>query len=352
MSTVFQVLSPGFLTTVQDKGRFGYRSIGMPVAGALDQYSYRVANLLVGNDQDAACLEITFLGPTLRALDSAVIALTGGAFQATLNEQPLPQWQAVEVKENDIITISEAKVGARGYLAVAGGFDVPMVMGSRSTYIRGKIGGFQGRPFQAGDELEVGLPLREPRHYIGKFIPSEYIPKYNASGIVTLRVIMGPQENCFSQKGLQDFLMSTYTVTSESDRMGCRLGGTSVEHLSKDHAQIISDGIPLGAVQIPGDGMPIIMLADAQTTGGYPKIATVCTVDLPLVSQCKPGDEVHFLEITRDEAISLLKEQEDKLYELQLILDSDISSTAKHFRVMVENRYYDVWVEEPERRNS
>lgn len=352
MSTVFQVLSPGFLTTVQDKGRFGYRSIGMPVAGALDQYSYRVANLLVGNDQDAACLEITFLGPTLRALDSAVIALTGGAFQATLNGKPLPQWQAVEVKKNDIITVSEAVAGFRGYLAVAGGFDVPFVMGSRSTYLRGKIGGLEGRPLQAGDELEVGLPLREPRHYIGKFIPSEYIPKYNASGIVTLRVIMGPQENCFSQKGLQDFLMSTYTVTSESDRMGCRLGGTSVEHLSKDHAQIISDGIPPGAVQIPGDGMPIIMLADAQTTGGYPKIATVCTVDLPLVSQCKPGDEVHFLEITRDEAISLLKEQEDKLYELQLILDSDISSTAKHFRVMVENRYYDVWVEEPERRNS
>jgi len=346
MPTFFEVVSPGFLTTVQDSGRFGYRSIGMPVTGALDQYSYRVANLLVGNDENAACLEITLLGPTFEVHGSAVIALNGALFQATLNEQPLPQWQAVEVKENDIITISEAKVGARGYLAVAGGFDVPMVMGSRSTYIRGEIGGFQGRPLQRGDKLEIGSPSKEPLQYVGKLIPSEYIPRYDASGIVTLRVIMGPQEHCFSQKGLQDFLMSTYTVTSESDRMGCRLEGTSVEHLSKGHAQIISDGIPLGAVQIPGDGMPIVMLADGQTTGGYPKIATVCTVDLPLVSQCKPGDKVHFLEITQDEAISLLKEQEDKLHKLQLMLTPDASSTARHFRVMVESRYFDVWVEE------
>jgi len=346
MPTVFEVLSPGFLTTVQDEGRFGHRSIGMPIAGALDQYSYRVANLLVGNDRNAACLEITFLGPTLKVLGSAMIALTGGAFQATLNDKPLPQWQAVEVKENDIITVSQVATGFRGYLAVAGGFDVPSVMGSRSTYLRGKIGGFEGRPLQAGDKLKIGLPLQDAQPYTGKLIPSEYIPKYDASGIVTLRVIMGPQEDCFSQKGLQDFLMSTYTVTSESDRMGCRLEGTPVEHLSKDHAQIISDGIPLGAVQIPGDGMPIIMLADGQTTGGYPKIATVCTVDLPLVSQCKPGDKVHFLEITQDEAISLLKEQEDKLHKLQLMLTPDASSPARHFRVMVESRYFDVWVEE------
>jgi len=346
MPTVFEVLSPGFLTTVQDEGRFGHRSIGMPIAGALDQYSYRVANLLVGNDRNAACLEITFLGPTLKVLGSAMIALTGGAFQATLNDKPLPQWQAVEVKENDMITVSEIATGFRGYLAVAGGFDVPSVMGSRSTYLRGKIGGFEGRPLQAGDKLKIGLPLEDAQRYTGKLIPSEYIPRYDASGIVTLRVIMGPQEHCFSQKGLQDFLMSTYTVTSESDRMGCRLEETSVEHLSKGHAQIISDGIPLGAVQIPGDGMPIVMLADGQTTGGYPKIATVCTVDLPLVSQCKPGDKVHFLEITQDEAISLLKEQEDKLHKLQLMLTPDASSTARHFRVMVESRYFDVWVEE------
>lgn len=349
MPTFFEVVSPGFLTTVQDSGRFGYRSIGMPVTGALDQYSYKVSSLLVGNDESAACLEITLLGPTLKVHGSAIIALTGAVFQATLNEQLLPQWQAVEVKENDIITISGAKVGARGYLAVAGGFDVPMVMGSRSTYIRGKIGGFQGRPLQRGDKLEIGSPSKEPSQYVGKLIPIEYVPKYviNADNdIITLRVIMGPQDDYFSKKGVQNFLNSTYIITAESDRMGYRLEGERVEHISKNRTQIISDGIPLGAVQIPGDGMPIVMLADGQTTGGYPKIATVCTVDLPLVSQCKPGDKVHFLEITQDEAISLLKEQEDKLHKLQLMLTPDASSTARHFRVMVESRYFDVWVEE------
>jgi len=203
MPTFFEVVSPGFLTTVQDSGRFGYRSIGMPVTGALDQYSYKVANLLVGNDENAACLEITLLGPTLKVHGSAVIALTGALFQATLNEQPLPQWQAVEVKENDIITISEAKVGARGYLAVAGGFDVPMVMGSRSTYIRGKIGGFQGRPLQRGDKLEIGSPSKEPLQYVGKLIPMEYVPTYVIDAdndIITLRVIMGHKMITFPKK--------------------------------------------------------------------------------------------------------------------------------------------------------
>jgi len=349
MPTFFEVVSPGFLTTVQDSGRFGYRSIGMPVTGALDQYSYRVANLLVGNDENAACLEITLLGPTFEVHGSAVIALTGALFQATLNEQPLPQWQAVEVKENDIITISEAKVGARGYLAVAGGFDVPMVMGSRSTYIRGKIGGFQGRPLQSGDKLEIGSPSKEPLQYVGKLIPMEYVPTYVISAdndIVTLRVIMGPQDDYFSKKGVQNFLNSTYIITADSDRMGYRLEGERIEHIRKNHTQIISDGIPLSAVQIPGDGMPIIMLADGQTTGGYPKIATVCSADLPLLAQGKPGNKVQFVAITREEAVYLLKEQEDRLHKLWLVLSPNASATAKHFRVAVDKRYFDVWVEE------
>jgi len=348
MPTFFEVVSPGFLTTVQDSGRFGYRSIGMPVTGALDQYSYKVANLLVGNDENAACLEITLLGPTLKVHGSAVIALTGALFQATLNEQPLPQWQAVEVKENDIITISEAKVGARGYLAVAGGFDVPMVMGSRSTYIRGKIGGFQGRPLQSGDKLEIGSPSKEPSQYVGKLIPMEYVPTYVIDAdndIITLRVIMGPQDDYFSKKGVQNFLNSTYIITADSDRMGYRLEGERIEHISKNHVQIRSDGIPLGAVQIPGDGMPIIMRADGQTTGGDPKIATVCTADLPLLAQGKPGNKVQFVAITREEAVYLLKEQEDRLHKLWLVLSRKAASNAKHFRVAVGNRYFDVWVE-------
>jgi len=339
MPTVFEVLSPGFLTTVQDEGRFGHRSIGMPIAGALDQYSYRVANLLVGNDRNAACLEITFLGPTLKVLGSAMIALTGGAFQATLNDKPLPQWQAVEVKENDMITVSEIATGFRGYLAVAGGFDVPMVMGSRSTYIRGKIGGFQGRPLQSGDKLEIGSPSKEPSQYVGKLIPMEYVPTYviNADNdIITLRVIMGPQDDYFSKK---NFLNSTYIITADSDRMGYRLEGERIEHISKNHVQIISDGIPLGAVQIPGDGMPIIMLADGQTTGGYPKIATVCTADLPLLAQGKPGNY-------------LLKEQEDRLHKLWLVLSPNASATAKHFCVAVGNRYLGRRTLSNERRNS
>jgi len=226
---------------------------------------------------------------------------------------------------------------------------VPMVMGSRSTYIRGKIGGFQGRPLQSGDKLEIGSPSKEPSQYVGKLIPMEYVPTYviNADNdIITLRVIMGPQDDYFSKKGVQNFLNSTYIITADSDRMGYRLEGERIEHISKNHVQIISDGIPLGAVQIPGDGMPIIMLADGQTTGGYPKIATVCTADLPLLAQGKPGNKVQFVAITREEAVYLLKEQEDRLHKLWLVLSPNASATAKHFCVAVGNRYFDVWVEE------
>jgi biotin-dependent carboxylase-like uncharacterized protein len=223
-----------------------------------------------------------------------------------------------------------------------------MVMGSRSTYIRGKIGGFQGRPLQRGDKLEIGSPSKEPSQYVGKLIPIEYVPKYviNADNdIITLRVIMGPQDDYFSKKGVQNFLNSTYIITAESDRMGYRLEGERVEHISKNRTQIISDGIPLGAVQIPGDGMPIIMLADGQTSGGYPKVATVCSADLPLLAQGKPGNKVQFVAITREEAVYLLKEQEDRLHKLWLVLSPNASATAKHFRVAVGNRYFDVWVE-------
>jgi len=157
---------------------------------------------------------------------------------------------------------------------------------------------------------------------------------------------MGPQDDYFSKKGVQNFLNSTYIITADSDRMGYRLEGERIEHISKNHVQIISDGIPLGAVQIPGDGMPIIMLADGQTTGGYPKLATVCTADLPLLAQGKPGNKVQFVAITREEAVYLLKEQEDRLHKLWLVLSPNTSATAKHFRVAVGNRYFDVWVEE------
>jgi len=299
MAEVFEAVQPGSLTTVQDKGRFGYQQYGVPVSGAMDGYALMVANLLVGNDEGDACLEITVLGPRLRILVDTLVAATGADLSPALNNNPLPMWEAVKVYSGDTISFGHPKRGCRSYLSVAGGIDVPEVMGSRSTYVKSCLGGLEGRPLRSGDRLRSGETCVE---ISARKLPSQYIPEYQSEN--ELRVILGPQDDYFTERGIQTFLHSEYRVSVQADRMGYRLEGLPIEH--KAGADIISDGVPFGAVQVPGDGLPIILLADRQTTGGYVKIATVSSIDLCKLAQAKPGDGVRFLQVTKEEACQLL----------------------------------------------
>jgi len=298
---VFEVVQPGLLTTVQDKGRYGYQQYGVPVSGAMDSYALMVANLLVGNSEGDACLEITVLGPRLRILGDTLIAITGADLSPALNNNPLPMWEAVKVCYGDTISFGYPKRGCRSYLAIAGGIDVPKVMGSRSTYIKSRLGGLEGRSLRPGDRLRSGATRVE---FSASKLPSQYIFEYKAEN--ELRVILGPQDDYFTERGIQTFLHSEYRISVQADRMGYRLEGPPIEH--KAGADIVSDGVPPGAVQVPGDGLPIILLADRQTTGGYVKIATVSTIDLTKLAQAKPGDRVRFLRVTEEESYQLLIE--------------------------------------------
>ncbi|MFC1994940.1 biotin-dependent carboxyltransferase family protein [Chloroflexota bacterium] len=311
----FEVLQPGILTTVQDLGRHGYQQFGVPVSGALDSYAFRVANILIGNDEGLAGLEITLTGLRLRCLRDTVIAVTGADLSPRLNHTVLPMWQAVSVRCGDTISFVRPKSGCRSYLAVANGINVPKVMGSRSTYLKGYIGGLEGRPLRSGDRLQsAAAESKAPKEKM----PPEYIPNYKSK--IELRVILGPQDDYFTERGIFDFLHSEYTISTEADRVGYRLQGTRIGH--RAGADIISDGIPLGAVQIPGDGLPIILLADRQTTGGYAKIVTVISVDIPKLAQSKPGDQIAFRSVTEGEAHHALKEYEQRIDVLRSHLQS------------------------------
>ena len=294
-----EVLEGGMLTTVQDLGRYGYQRYGVPVAGAMDPFALQVANALVGNSLDEAGLEITILGPTLRATESCLIAVTGADMSFRVNERPLPLWMAIFVRRGWIIEFGSRKTGCRAYLAVAGGIDVPPIMGSKSTYLRGGFGGFQGRALRGGDLIPAGQTAFHLPSLAGKELPPGRIRGY--SDTPEVHVVLGPQDDYFTEEGITTFLSSEYEVTPTSDRMGYRLQGPEIAR--KGRADIISDGIVLGAVQVPADRRPIVLMADRQTTGGYPKIATVISADVSLLAQCMPGaSTVTFKAITVEEA--------------------------------------------------
>ncbi len=311
---VFEVIRPGPLTTIQDLGRHGYQQYGISVSGAMDDYALRLGNLIVGNEEGAACLEITLLGLQLRILKDAIVAITGADLAPTLNGNPIPMWEAVAVHRGDIISFARPKSGCRAYLAVVGGIDVPKVMGSAATYTKAQMGGFEGRALRSGDRLRSGKPRPG---VLGRRLPPQYIPEYSEQS--ELRVILGPQDDHFTQEGIHTFLHSEYTISTEADRMGYRLQGPRIEH--KAGADIISDGIPLGSVQVPADRLPIVLLADRQTTGGYPKIATVITVDIVKLAQAKPGDKVRFLQVTEEEAHEALREYEQTIHTVKSLIE-------------------------------
>lgn len=299
------------LTTIQDLGRYGYQKYGLAVSGPADGYAHRMANILVGNDEHAALLEITLMGLKLLVTEPGIIAITGGDLNPNINGQKAPMWKSIEVDKGDVIQFTVARSGCRSYLAISGGIDVPQVLGSRATDLVGKIGGISGRALKKGDILRV-FPKQDIR-LKGRRIPDDLIPMYKSD--VQIRVILGPQRDSFTKEGIQTFLSSTYTVTKDVDRMGCRLEGPIIDHL--ESADIISEGNFYGGIQVPKSGQPIIFLVGRQSVGGYTKIGGVIGVDLPKLGQVKPGDTVTFSEISIEAAQEELKKQENAFRILQ-----------------------------------
>ena len=345
----FTVIKAGMLTTVQDAGRVGYQQYGVPVSGVMDNYAYRAANLLVGNAAEAAVLEVTLLGPEIEFNRGMVIAVTGGDLTPQLNKHDLSMWRSHLVKAGDRLTFKGVKTGCRSYIAFNGGLEVPQVMGSRSTYTRGMIGGFEGRALKAGDRLRVRKTDQNADKLNDRLISSAQMP---LSDTQIIRVVPGPQDDAFTDAGISTFYRETYTVSNESDRMGCRLEGPVIEH--RTEADIISDGIALGAVQVPGHGMPIIMMADRQTTGGYTKIATVISADLPKMAQMKPGSRITFQQVTVKEAHQLLLELEAGLKTTAVSMENGtkknnlqmMDGSPRRFRIKVGGRDYEVTLRE------
>jgi antagonist of KipI len=284
------VLDPGLLTTVQDLGRTGCQHLGVPVSGAMDRFALMAANRLVGNPPGAAGLEALWLGPALGADIDCLVAASGAGFTLEVDGRSFPLWLAVWVRRGQVLRLAadepNGPPGCWGYLAAAGGVDVPPVLGSRSTYLRGGFGGFQGRPLQAGDVLLLGASSGELAAGAGRSLAEAYRPAYGERP--TLEVIPGPQEAAFSDGGLAAFLEGEYAVSLASDRMGYRLEGPPIQHISP--ADILSEPVALGAVQVPADGQPLVLLADRQTVGGYTKVATVVSADLPALVQSPPGE--------------------------------------------------------------
>lgn len=283
------ILSPGPLTTVQDAGRFGYICSGIGRSGVMDAAAYRAANDLVGNRRGEAVLESTLLGPTLRFDRPCAIALTGADMDARLDDQPVARYACVSVQAGQVLSMKFAASGVRGYLAVRGGIDVPPVLGSRSTNLKCRIGGWQGRCLAAGDVLPIG-PDDGCRKAASKPLP---VPEYPSE--IAVRAVPGPQAEMFTEAGRAAFFSRTYTVSPDSDRMGIRLSGPTIA--SVRGTDIVSDGIVFGSIQVSGNGLPIILMADHQTTGGYAKIATVVSGDLPLLAQARPGTAVRFVQV-------------------------------------------------------
>ena len=309
---ILEIIEPGLLTTIQDRGRYGYQRFGVPVSGAMDTFALRAANLLVRNDQGAAALEMTVLGPRIRFLDDTWFALAGADLSPTLDGVPVVSWQTISAKKDSVLSFQGAQDGMRSYLAVAGGFDVPLVMGSRSTYTKTAMGGFEGRPLKPGDVLS-SLDVASDAEFVELKLP-EHIQAPTYGHKHQVRVILGPQKEAFTSSGIDTFLNSEYTVTIQSDRMGYRLEGPVIEHVSGP--DIVSDGIPLGAIQVPGDGRPIVLLTDRGTTGGYTKIATVISTDIGILAQALPGDTITFQAIAIEDAHAILHDQEAALLTL------------------------------------
>lgn len=313
---MIKVINAGILTTVQDLGRRYFRAFGVPKAGAMDDFSCRVANLLVGNDENAPLLELTVVGGSYFFEEDTFIALAGADMSASCAGKPLANWHAHLIKAGQQLDFSFATKYCRAYLAVAGGIKVEKIMGSSSTHIRAKFGGFEGRALKAGDVVQIG-EVKDKSKLREIPLPEELQFSFDTTPVI--RVLPGPQSDAFAPDTFAVLQQDEYTIGLDSDRMGYRLSGHILSHNSTG-ADIVSDALIEGAVQVPGDGQPIIMLSDCQTTGGYTKLCFVISPDLPVLGQCRPGDKLRFKLIEEQESLSILKEYKERLDKIREFL--------------------------------
>ena len=343
METI-KILDAGLLTTVQDLGRYGFQRYGVSASGVMDEYSAKIANKLVGNKVGEAVLETTLKGVQIEFLQNTAVAITGGNCDVTLNGTKIELWQSYLVNRGDILKMGICRSGLRNYLAFAGGIDVPIIMNSKSTNLKAKVGGFNGRKLMTGDVLSVGVGSLETPLTLNKY----YIPTYSKD--IKVGVILGQQDDHFTEAGIKTFLNETYTVTQESDRMGIRLSsvsGATIEH--KNGADIISDGITFGAIQVPGSGQPIVMMADRQTTGGYTKIGNVISSDLAKLAQATPGTKVKFVEYTLEQAVQAIKNNDiiinNQNSYVSPIKEEVVDSSSRDYRIKINNKMFELKVE-------
>jgi biotin-dependent carboxylase-like uncharacterized protein len=320
------VRQPGLLTTVQDTGRFGEYALGMPPSGAMDVFSYQVGNYLVGNEEGAAGLEITYFGPELEFTEAAVIAVTGAEMPPKINGEEAPTWEALEVGEGDVLSFDYLKNGARSYLAVAGGIDVPVFMHSRSTYTLIGLGGYEGRALQEGDELGTG-GSRNGSGQVGKRVDDDHIPAYSKE--TELRVIIGLASYRLTEDSMDEFLNTTWTVTPDADRVGYRYRGGELKFVEReqpagagsDPANVVDFGYPIGSIQVPGGVEPIVLMNDAVTGGGYATIGTVISADRDRLAQTKTNDNTRFRSVELDEALEARKQRRQQMEEIRQALE-------------------------------
>ena len=306
-----RIKKPGLLTTVQDLGRPNYRKYGVSVSGVMDQYSFRIANLLVGNKENEAGLEVTLIGPTLEFTEDVFFTITGANLTPSLNNVEIPMWSVVRAKEGDILRFGQCVYGCRAYIAFSGGIDVPEVMDSKSTFLIGNYGGFKGRALAKDDVLT----LKDPVYNIPyRRLRSIDIPDFAVKRKV--RFIGGPHENEFESHSVDTFLTTAYTLSNSSDRMGYRLEGEVLQH--KRQADIFSDFIAVGTIQVPGSGLPIIHMADCGTSGGYTKMGVVISCDIPYVAQLKPGDQINFEKVSVEKALDEMYKMEEFIKQIKL----------------------------------
>ncbi|MGH3090043.1 MAG: biotin-dependent carboxyltransferase family protein [Rubrobacteraceae bacterium] len=317
-----EVRQPGLLTTVQDGGRIGDYALGMPPSGAMDGFSYRVGNYLVGNQDGAAGLEITYFGPELEFAEDAVIALTGAEIPPKINGEECPTWEALQIKAGDVLSFDYLKNGARAYLSVAGGIDVPEFLGSRSTYTLIGLGGFEGRALAEGDEVGIGAS-NDSSSRVGKRVDDKHIPKFGREA--ELRVIIGLASYRLTEESMEEFLSVEWTVTPDADRIGYRYRGGELRFVEReqpagagsDPANVVDFGYPVGSIQVPGGVEPIVLLNDAVTGGGYATIGTVISVDRDRLAQTKTNDKTKFVSVTLEEALRARNERRERMAEIK-----------------------------------
>jgi biotin-dependent carboxylase-like uncharacterized protein len=310
-----EVIKPGLATTVQDLGRPGYYDIGIPLSGAMDRFALRVANLLVGNDEGAAALECTFMGPELRFTTDAVIAITGAELPPKLDGEPRPNWEAVAVTAGQVLAFDFLKRGARAYVAVAGGIDVPVVLGSRSTYALGALGGFQGRALKAGDELAAGGASATVA--LGRSVPDEL--RRGATKVAALRMLPGLYNHRVQPDSMGQFFTDTWKVAPEADRIGYRFrGGAPLAFVEReppfgagsDPSNIVDSCYPYGSIQVPGGTEPIVLHRDAVSGGGYFMVGTIISADMDFIGQLQPHARIQFTPVTMDDALAARRDRQ------------------------------------------